>query len=178
MKRVLQRPKQMIVWQGQNYMMDASKLLSQTFSIFAESSKMWVIQCCHNGRQHPFFSSFLATFPESIASIAFVVDSRDQNPIRHTASFSLASIQTLIVCGASLRPRSFSHYCRMLFTFHRPLSIISKIVQFCFVSAAIHKWKFSPLNFSTPNHVYPNIELLCVSSLMSLKRFYDQCLVP
>jgi len=43
----------------------------------------------------------------------------------------------------------------MLSIFHRPLSIFSEIAQFCFVSAAICKWKFGPLNFLASNHVAP-----------------------
>jgi len=40
--------------QGQNYMVDASKLPSQTLFIFAKS-KMCVVWRCHDGRQRPFY---------------------------------------------------------------------------------------------------------------------------
>jgi len=39
--------------------------------------------------------------------------------------------------------------------------------EFCFISAAIRKWKFSPLNLLASNHV-TNTELLCVSSLTQM----------
>jgi len=47
------------------------KILSQAFSIFAESSRM----CdSHEGRQCSFYWPILVAFPELIVSIALVVD--------------------------------------------------------------------------------------------------------
>ena len=54
---------------------------------------------------------------------------------------------------SGLRPPSFTH----IIDVRDPLfkSFVSKMVRFRFVSAAIHKWKLCPLNFSLLIHVEP-----------------------
>jgi len=83
-----------------------------------------------------------------------------------TASLFVASInlRMFVVPHLASTVIFFEYYCRMLITFHRSLAIFSEKVQFCFVSAAIYKSKFGPLNFLTSNHVTLKW-LLCVSSL-------------
>ena len=73
----------------------------------------------------------------------------------------------------------FTHYCRTWSTFHRPLSFVSKMARFRFVSAAIHKWKFGPFNFSLLIHVEPKYRgsFGIQSFVNGSKLFYGRCLV-
>lgn len=51
-----------LVVQSQDYLMNASKLLSQALPVFSESSKLGVVQRCPGARQHPLCRSVRAVF--------------------------------------------------------------------------------------------------------------------
>ena len=105
------------------------------------------------------------------------------NFTKHSASPSLTSIRALQPFLKLLRASTtifFAHYCRTWSTFHRPESFVSKMARFRFVSAAIHKWKLFPLNFSLLIHVKPKYRASfgIQSYVNGLKLFYGRCLVP
>jgi len=139
--------------QGQDYRVDASKLFSQVLIIFTESSKMCVVWCSHDGRQHLFYWSIITAFSESIASISLVIDSRDQlfylvvaahigqfpsNFTRHCIFFGINPGFT-IVCDVSSR---FNHdFFRTLLSCY-PLFIVQSYQTWLnFVS--FQQWKFA-----------------------------------
>ena len=136
-------------------------------------------------------------FLQSPALIARVVDSRESNkwfgqirtahdeqflsnPTKHSASPSLASIRALQTFVKLLRASStifFAHYCRTWSTFYRPQSFFSKMARFRFVSAAIHKWKLAPFNFSLLIHVEPKYRASfgIQSYVNGSELFYGRC---
>jgi len=123
----------------------------------------------------------MATFPESIASIALVVDSRDQNqsfcptahserfssnPIRHTISLSLASgLCDCLWCLISLQSRSFSNINVTCYHFSSPINLFrNDSILFHFNIDSQMEIRY--IKFLALNHL--NIELLCVSSLTQI----------
>ena len=54
------------------------------------------------------------------------------------------------------------------------------MARFLFVSAAIHKWKLGPLNFSLLIHVEPKYRAFfgIQSYVNGSKVFYGRCLIP
>jgi len=125
--------------QGQDYKVDGSKFSSSQF-LSSRQRCVW-----SDGRHCPFYWSILATFPESIASITSVVDSRQiwinrfawwqQQfivddflsilPYTYTASPSLALIRALrsfVVFHFASIMIFFEHYC-MLFPFPHVINL-------------------------------------------------------
>jgi len=144
---------------------DASK--PSQFSQFLPSRQRYVVWCCHDGRQRSASIHFSCSLPISIASIALIVNSRDQtqsfclavtahsgrfffNPIKYTA-FSLASIRTCYRLRSRLTSTTtFSNIIVVCCLFIARYQSFQKWFIYCFVSA-IHKLKFGLLNVL--NHV-------------------------